>query len=142
MRIIKTIENQNNTSYNHYIAYDVNNQIIKHDDREIHHVEISKYCRKIHDELLKRYYNAGKTSFVIHMKNSGDDLTITELNDEFTITGGFYRTPITLSNLYAVANVIINYDDDKMIDMLQKQNAIENSYDDGIYDEYLITLKG
>lgn len=29
-----------------------------------------------------------------------------------------------------------------MIDMLQKQNAIENSYDDGIYDEYLITLKG
>lgn len=139
--MIKVIVIETDPIAPHYAAYDANNKKLKCDGPNIHHIKISKYCNKIYEELMKRYYDSGKTSFTIHMKHSHDDLTIaTTINNEFVITGGYYTTPIVLSNLGAVANAIIHYDEDKFIHTLLQQQELENTYDDNIFDEYLITL--
>ena len=61
-------------------------------------------------------------------------------NDTITISSGIYKTPMSLSNIYAVSDAIIHYEEDRYANILAEEAALADTYDDGVFDEYLTTL--
>ena len=132
----------------HYMAYDANGKMISHDDnREIKLIVISNYCEKVATELVKRYYESGKKPFTITMKGNGDKLTIKKETDNtnpfeatYVIEGGIYEKETRFNNLYEVAAAIIHYEEDLIIKEEIRFAYDIATYDDGIFDEYLMSL--
>lgn len=132
-------------TYNHYIAYDENGDIVYTNDSKIAKIEVSRFCRRVAGELLLRLQNANFIHIDIHMKESGDELSIESISiedeEKYILSGGIYDEPIELNNIYALAHLVINYESNRIATLYAKDHD-ESGYDDGIFDEQLIMMQG
>lgn len=129
----------NESKYTHYEAYDAAGNRVLHNEHNITHIRVSEYCEKVCKELTKRL-SKNPNGIIITMKHSNDVLTIKPNDDTITISGGIYETPMSLSNIYAVSDAIIHYEEDRYANILAEEAALADTYDDGVFDEYLTTL--